>query len=159
MTYKTIVNGDLTFDINQDALNQFDAIKISDSQFHVLNHNETFNAKIAKSNFNKKTYTVTVNNNTYDVAIMSDLDILIKDMGFEVGAAKRVNDVKAPMPGLILEISVKEGQEVKEDDPIIILEAMKMENVITAPRDAVIKHIAVKNGHAVDKNQLLIELE
>lgn len=159
MTYKTIVNGDSTFDIDQDSLNAFDTIKISDSKFHVLDQNESFSAEISQANFNKKTYQVVVNNNTYEVVIMSDLDMLIKDMGFEVGATKRVNDVKAPMPGLILEIIVKEGQEVKEDDPIIILEAMKMENVITAPRDAIIKQIAIKNGDAVDKNQLLIELE
>lgn len=159
MTYKTIVNGDSAFDIDQDSLNNFDAVQVSDSKFHVLNQNETIDAELIEANFNTKTYKVTVNNNTYEVHIMSDLDILIKDMGFEVGAAKRVNDIKAPMPGLILEISITEGQAVKEDDPIIILEAMKMENVITAPRDAVIKSIAVTKGNAVDKNQLLIELE
>ena len=159
MTYKVTVNNDTSFDINQDALNEFDAIKISDSKFHVLQNHETYNAEITDANFNKKTYQVKVNNNTYNINIMSDLDVLIKDMGFEVGAAKRVNDIKAPMPGLLLDIVVKEGQEVKEDDAIIILEAMKMENVITAPRDAIIKSIAVKKGNAVEKNQLLIELE
>lgn len=159
MTYKVIVNNDTSFDIDQESLNKFDAIKISDSKFHVLQNHETYNAEITDANFNKKKYQVKVNNNTYNVHLMSDLDVLIKDMGFEVGTAKRVNDVKAPMPGLILDIIVKEGQEVKENDAIIILEAMKMENVITAPRDAIIKSIAVKKGHAVEKNQLLIELE
>lgn len=159
MSYKTTVNKNLNFDIDQKTLDDFDAIEISDSKFHVLDKNESFNAEITQANFNNKSYTVSVNNNIYEVDIMSDLDALIKEMGFEIGAAKRVNDVKAPMPGLILEIRVEEGQEIKEDDPIIILEAMKMENVITAPRDAVIKSIAVKKGNAVEKNQLLIELE
>jgi biotin carboxyl carrier protein len=159
MTYKVTVNNDTSFDINQESLNEFDAIKISDSKFHVLQNHETYNAEITEADFNKKNYQVKVNNNTYNVHLMSDLDVLIKEMGFEVGAAKRVNDVKAPMPGLILDIIVKEGQEVKEDDAILILEAMKMENVITAPRDAIIKSIAVKKGNAVEKNQLLIELE
>jgi biotin carboxyl carrier protein len=63
------------------------------------------------------------------------------------------------MPGLILEISAKEGQEVKEGDYILVLEAMKMENAITAPRDAVIKKITAKKGETVEKNQVLIELE
>jgi len=80
-------------------------------------------------------------------------------MGFEIGSAKKVNDIKAPMPGLILEINVKVGQEIVENDPILILEAMKMENVITAPRDGVIKSISVTKGDAVEKNQLLIEFE
>jgi biotin carboxyl carrier protein len=80
-------------------------------------------------------------------------------MGFEVGAVKKVNDIKAPMPGLILEIKINIGQEVKENDVLLILEAMKMENVLTSPRDGVIKSISVKKGDAVDKNHLLIVFE
>ena len=63
------------------------------------------------------------------------------------------------MPGLILEINVKEGQEVKENDPLLILEAMKMENVINSPREGIIKSVEVKQGQTVDKNMLLIEFE
>ena len=80
-------------------------------------------------------------------------------MGFSVGSTKQVNFVKAPMPGLILEINVKVGQEVKENDPLLILEAMKMENIITSPRDGIIKLIDAKKGDAVEKNQLLINFE
>jgi biotin carboxyl carrier protein len=63
------------------------------------------------------------------------------------------------MPGLILEIRVKEGDAVSEDSPLLILEAMKMENVITSPREGVIKSISVKVGETVDKKQLLISFE
>ncbi len=63
------------------------------------------------------------------------------------------------MPGLILEISVSEGQEVKEGDALLVLEAMKMENVLTAPKDGVIQAITVKKGDAVEKKQLLIEMQ
>ena len=63
------------------------------------------------------------------------------------------------MPGLILEINVTEAQEVKENDPLLILEAMKMENVINSPRDGVIKSIKVSQGNTVEKNALLIEFE
>ncbi|PHK07691.1 acetyl-COA carboxylase, partial [Nostoc linckia z13] len=64
-----------------------------------------------------------------------------------------------PIPGLILEISVSVGQEVKENDNLLILEAMKMENTFVSPRAGVIKSIAVNKGDAVDKGQLLIEFE
>ena len=80
-------------------------------------------------------------------------------MGFEIGASKKVNDIKAPMPGLILEISVAVGDEVEENDQLLILEAMKMENVISSPRAGVIKSIAVNQGETVDKNSLLIAFE
>ena len=51
------------------------------------------------------------------------------------------------------------GQAVNEDDPLVILEAMKMENVITSPRDGIIKNISVEKGEAVDKKHVLIEFE
>ncbi|MCL4126550.1 UNVERIFIED_CONTAM: hypothetical protein GTU68_064554 [Idotea baltica] len=63
------------------------------------------------------------------------------------------------MPGLILEINIAVGQEVKENDSLLILEAMKMENILTSPRDGIIKSISVSKGDAVEKNQLLIEFE
>jgi biotin carboxyl carrier protein len=63
------------------------------------------------------------------------------------------------MPGLILEISVIVGQVVKENDSLLILEAMKMENSFLSPRNGTIKSISVLLGDAVDKGQLLIEFE
>lgn len=80
-------------------------------------------------------------------------------MGIERGKTKLVNAIKAPMPGLILEISVAVGQSVKENDPLLILEAMKMENSFLSPRDGIIKAIAVEIGNAVEKGQLLVEFE
>ena len=93
------------------------------------------------------------------MAISGALDELIKSMGIERGRTKVVNAIKAPMPGLILEINVSVGQEVKENDPLLILEAMKMENCFLSPRDGIIKSIAVEKGNAVEKGQLLIEFE
>ena len=80
-------------------------------------------------------------------------------MGISVGANKVVNEVKAPMPGLILEVCVAVGQEVTENEPLLILEAMKMENTLVSPRSGKIKSIAVEKSNAVEKGQLLIEFE
>ncbi|MEM7382618.1 MAG: acetyl-CoA carboxylase biotin carboxyl carrier protein subunit, partial [Bacteroidota bacterium] len=80
-------------------------------------------------------------------------------MGFALGSAKDVSSIEAPMPGLILDISVSEGQEVNEGDPLLILEAMKMENVITSPRNGVVKSVPISQGETVEKKHLLIEFE
>jgi len=157
--YKVKVNDSLSFDINKESISQLDAVPTEANHLHVLHHNKPYKAEIVSANFNQKQYDVKVNNNTYTVAISNDLDQLIKDLGFEVGLTKQVNAIKAPMPGLILEINVVVGQTVKENDPLLILEAMKMENSFLSPRDGVIKSIAVTKGDAVDKGQLLIEFE
>lgn len=157
--YKTKVNNTFSFETSVEDLKKLDVIETVDNQFHILKNNTSVDASVTASNFNKKTYSIKVNNNNYDVVISDDLDQQIEALGFEIGANKIVNEIKAPMPGLILEVNVKVGDEVKENDALLILEAMKMENVITSPRDGVIKSIAINQGETVDKNNLLIAFE
>lgn len=153
------VNNSLEFDISTEDVQKADIIKTSNAKFHVLQNNIPFKAEIISSNFHQKEYVIKINNNTYQVNISDGLDNLIKDMGFTVGAAKQVNVIKAPMPGLILEININIGDVIKENQPLLILEAMKMENSILSPRDGVIKSISINKGEAVEKGQLLIEFE
>ena len=68
-------------------------------------------------------------------------------------------DVKAPMPGKILEILVNVGDKVNEDDELLILEAMKMENPIYATAGGTVKEIKVKVNDSVDTDQTMIVLE
>ncbi len=157
--YKIKVNNSFDFEVSKEHLQNLDAIETKANTFHILSEHQTIEAEVLGSDFNKKNYTVKVNSNVYTVDINDELDQLISELGFEIGATKQVNEIKAPMPGLILEISVSEGQEVKEDDALLILEAMKMENVINSPRDGIIKSITVSQGDTVDKNNLLIEFE
>lgn len=157
--YKVNVNNAFHFDIEKTNVAELDAVSVEANKFHILHENKPYKVEIVTSDFNHKSYLVKVNNTSYSVIISNPLDLLIKDLGFEVGLAKQVNFIKAPMPGLILEISVVVGQEVKENDNLIILGAMKMENSFLSPRDGIIKSISVAMGDAVEKGQLLIEFE
>jgi pyruvate carboxylase subunit B len=67
--------------------------------------------------------------------------------------------VVAPMPGIILSIAVKEGDQVNAGDAILVLEAMKMENEIHAPRSGIVKTIHVSEGSEVRAGSELIEIE
>lgn len=158
-TLKVSVNKEHNFEFTEEQIVNADAVSLNNSYFHFLHHNTSYHAKVVKEDFINKTYTVEINNNRYEVTIANALDALIKEMGFEIGNSKIVNEIKAPMPGLILEINVTVGQEVNEGDNLLILEAMKMENSFDSPRAGVIKSIAVEKGQAVDKGQLLIEFE
>lgn len=156
--YKITVNNTHDFQFNTEDIMGFDSIQSANAN-HSLKNNKSFTSEIIAHDFLKKEYTVKVNSNTYTVKIADALDQQIKAMGFEIGKQKQVNTIKAPMPGLVLSIDVSEQQEIKENDPLLILEAMKMENVMLSPRDGVIKSIAVNQGDAIDKGQLLIEFE
>ena len=63
----------------------------------------------------------------------------------------------SPMPGLIVSVNVREGQEVKTGEPLAVVEAMKMENVLTAERDVTIRKINRKKGDNVALDEVLIE--
>lgn len=157
--YKVKVNNDVELEFKLDEIQNLDAQPLSSNKYHVLKENKSFNAEVVKNDFLNRKYTVKINSNSYEIDIANELDLLIEEMGLSLGNAQIVNDIKAPMPGLILEVNVKEGDEVKEGDYLLVLEAMKMENALTAPRDAVIKSISVEKGQTVEKNQLLIEME
>jgi biotin carboxyl carrier protein len=158
-SYKVKINDSFEFAFEKEQVSKLDAVKMDSNSFHILHESKPFKAEILSADFHQKEYVVKVNNNKYTIAIANDLDLLIKELGFEVGLTKQVNAIKAPMPGLILEISVTVGQVVKENDSLLILEAMKMENSFLSPRDGTIKTISVLLGDAVDKGQLLIEFE
>ncbi len=69
------------------------------------------------------------------------------------------SEIKAPMPGRVLEIMKNPGDSIVKGDGILVLEAMKMENVIKSPVDGIIKKIVVEKNQAVDKNELLVEFK
>lgn len=158
-TFKVKVNNLEALDISKQEIENLDVLRTNESQYHLIYQNKSYTTEISEANFNEKSYVVKVNNNEYHVDIADELDQLIQQMGFSLSASKNVDNIKAPMPGLILDIAVVPGQTVKEDDPLLILEAMKMENSITSPRDGVIKSVLIKKSDAVEKNQLLIEFE
>jgi len=156
---KIAVNDTYEFDLTKETVSKCDIISSSLNEYHVLNDTVSYKGTVLKSNFNKKKYSVNVNDKVYEVTISDDLDQLITKMGFSVNDDKLVDAIYAPMPGLLLEINVTVGQEVHKDDPLLILEAMKMENSIISPRDGIIKSIHSLKGDALEKNQLLIEFE
>ena len=83
---------------------------------------------------------------------------LMERMGLEDAASSASKELRAPMPGKVLEVLVKEGQDVAEGDPMLVLEAMKMENVLRSAGEGSVGRIHVDAGQAVEKDAVLIEL-
>lgn len=158
-TYKLKVNDEYEFLFTPKELASLDLIQLSKDAHHLLDKHQTYQISMDAKDFNGKKYSLSVNNTKYQVSIADPLDLLIDQMGFELGSTALVNSIEAPMPGLILELLVTAGQEVQEGDGLLILEAMKMENMISSPRAGKVKSIAVAQGDAVEKKQVLITFE
>lgn len=67
-------------------------------------------------------------------------------------------DIKAQMPGIVVQVMVKEGSIVQAGDPVVVIEAMKMENSITAPISGTVQRVAVEPGKQVNSGELLISI-
>jgi biotin carboxyl carrier protein len=135
----------------------WDLVKISEDTFHIVYNQKSYRAEVVRTDAATKTFTFKINGKTYTVGLKNKFDLLLEKMGMNNGASGKVNNIKAPMPGLIINLKVKEGDVVRQNDPLLILEAMKMENVIKSPGDGVVKHVKIKKGDSVEKNQVLIE--
>lgn len=95
----------------------------------------------------------------FEALIENETDILIRKLGMMATSQDNALDIFAPMPGLVLEVMVKQGEQVKSGQPMIILQAMKMENILTASGDGLVAEILVEINETVDKNTLMIKVE
>jgi biotin carboxyl carrier protein len=120
---------------------------------------QVFTARLLEINRAEKTVILSLNGKSVSVTLKEPLDDLLHSMGLDKLTTAKVTHVKAPMPGLVLNVLVEAGQEVKKGDKLLVLEAMKMENIIKAAGDGKVARIAVNKGQAVDKNQTLVEFE
>ncbi len=137
---------------------ELDILK-DEERFHVLRNNKSYNVDVIEANYAEKSFELMVNGTPYTYEAKDRFDLLLKELGMENLASVAANDLKAPMPGLVLKVQVRPGQTVKKGDALLVLEAMKMENVLKATGEATIKTIKAEIGKAVEKNQVLIEFE
>ncbi len=166
--YKIKINKNTEFDVekNNEGNNSWlvnnntvDLDMTGEKNFHVLLNNKSYNAEIVDINVQEKTFKIKVNGNLYETQLKDKMDFLLQSMGLDTLNSKKINEIKAPMPGLVLDIKVSEGSVVKKGDVLLVLEAMKMENNLKSPSDGIVKKIVAKKGTAVEKNQLLISFE
>lgn len=155
--WKVTVNS-FEFSITEEAIEEAFIIQHSPTQFNLLTDSRSVNVTWLHDTAAKKS-TFEIEGEIFETEIKDELDLMLNEMGFSAAASKQIKEIKAPMPGLVLEITVQPGQQISEGTKLLTLAAMKMENAITIPVDAVIKHIPVKAGQAVEKGQVLIELE
>lgn len=115
--------------------------------------------KIDNIEVNERIISFTINGTYFEATVKDEQDLLLEKLGFHSGAAVSAGSLNAPMPGKILELLVGEGDSVEEAQPVLILEAMKMENELKSPTNGVVSKLHVQQGDNVEKNQLLIDIE
>ena len=91
--------------------------------------------------------------------VMDERAKLLETMGMSISGSAGTGDVHAPMPGKVLQVLVKPGDNVEEGSPLLVLEAMKMENVIKSSMSGTVQAVPAGEGQAVEKGALLVGFE
>ena len=154
----TVTNDSEGISINGEAFN-WDMVQLSERGFHVVYGGNSYEMEVVKADYKEKSFTIKINGKLAEVKAKDRFDLLLEEMGISDLASQKVNDLKAPMPGLILQVLVQPGDEIQKGQQLLILEAMKMENVLKAPADAVVKEVNIEKGQNVEKNQVLLLFE
>ncbi|WP_420387914.1 biotin/lipoyl-containing protein [Roseivirga sp.] len=142
--------------INETPVN-WSITEDGNKKYLIFKDHKTFKCEILSLDQLTKTAEIKINKSIYQISLKDKMDILLEKMGIDMSLTSAVNDLKAPMPGLVLDILVSVGDEIKKGDQLVILEAMKMENVLKAAGEGKISSIEVKKGDSVEKNQVLIK--
>ncbi|MXV17508.1 acetyl-CoA carboxylase biotin carboxyl carrier protein subunit [Hufsiella ginkgonis] len=162
--YKVTVNQQETFEVAflraQVSVNGGESAtslsKVGPSSYHILSGNKSYLAEVLEFCPKEMRCTVRINGNNYEMSIKDRFSELLLRLGIDIASAPRVSEIKAPMPGLVLQVFVKEGDVISAGDNLFTLEAMKMENIIKSPVSATVRSVKMALGDKVEKNQVLV---
>jgi len=130
---------------------------IGDRKIHLIQGSRSLEAELLAVDLEAKSLQIRLGHKTTTLLLKDRFDLLLAEMGMNAAGSGSLKEIKAPMPGLILDLKVAPGAIVKKGDVVLILEAMKMENSIKSPGDGVVKEVKVSLKQSVEKNQVLIQ--
>ena len=152
-----------TFQVSEDTVNnihyQPDISSLGRNTWHILLENRSYRIQLISWDTEERTIQFQVNNKVISYQYADERDMLLQKLGIDKLAAQKNSVLKAPMPGLIRKIFVKQGDTVQKGDSLLTLEAMKMENILKASASGTVQSVEVIMMQVVEKNQLLIKFQ
>lgn len=138
---------------------EIDIVNKKDNELLISSGGKKHIARLLAIDAESKIITLKIDGDRFEVELTDEYDALLHSLGMDAASTKKVNELKAPMPGVVIDIVVRVGDAVEKDDPLVVLEAMKMENMLKSPSDGVISSINIKKGDTVEKNRVLVNFE
>jgi len=130
--------------------------RISLSRYSIILDGKSYSVQVTE---NGTGFEVTHRNQAVDVIIKDEIDLIRERYGMGKTRADMHGVVRAPIPGMVVEIEVEEGETIEPGTGLMILEAMKMENEIIAPLGGIISKIHVIPGQSIEKDAMLLEID
>ena len=131
-----------------------------DTHFFTLVVDEKqYHGEIVENGMEQGFLKVKINHREFLIQKERALDSLITELGLDKEKVKKLHQLKSPMPGRVIAIAVKIGDEINVGDELLTLEAMKMENVLKSDGTGKVKSIDIQLQEVVDKGKVLITFE
>ena len=140
-----------------DKIYNLDVVMAENGVCSILHDGKSFTAELKRAEGSKK-YNVNTMFNSYPVEIVDSQAKYLRNRRKDEFDDSQ-DRIFSPMPGKVVKVLVEVGQEVESEQPVIVVEAMKMQSEYKVKKDCVIKEILVQEGDTIDSNQTLITLE
>lgn len=124
----------------------------------LVNLNGTLHRLAVEPREGRGRFTIRSDSHRLEVEALDERRRAIQEMTGAGSSAKGPAPLIAPMPGLVVRVNVKAGDQVQPGQPLVVMEAMKMENELRSPSLGIVKEIRVGPGEAVEKGTVLVEL-
>ncbi len=148
------VNGELTISRRRKS-HQVKIENLGNNHYAILVDNRSL---VVEAEPSKKSVRVTIDHVEYDIPILNQRQKIESEIFGGSEAEDVSGEIRAPMPGLILRVEVEPGQPIEAGQPLLVMEAMKMENEIRAPENGTVSEVLVKSQQAVEKDDVLVKM-
>ncbi len=140
-----------------DTEYKLNLIEVEPGIYSLIDDNKSINIELTTDKNDRRKYNISAGYDNFDIEV---LDPEAKYAKYRKGAdGDDSNIISSPMPGIVVKVLVQEGDEVKADETVIIISAMKMESEYKVKKDRKIIKVLVEEGQVIDSNQPLIEIE
>lgn len=145
-------------------------VRIGDAQFtahladvegtpvQLVTIGDTVHRVVVQRGATRGSYVLWIDGWRFPVEALDERTRAIRDLSAQTAAAAGPAPLRAPMPGLVVRVLATPGAEVRAGDPLVVMEAMKMENELRAPSGGTVAAIRVKPGDAVEKGAVLVDM-
>lgn len=159
MKYMTIVNNkQFEVEILKDGtvlvngkVHEVDFLSLQESLYSIIQNDKSYEIAIEEDH---GTYELLLAGRLYEATVLDQRALLMAQR--KGGLVAGSGEINSPMPGLIVDVLVQVGDDVKQGQTVVILESMKMQNELKAPRDGRIQTVNCKAGQSVEKGNLLV---
>ncbi len=161
MKYVTVINNQ-QFEIEIDKEGQLlvngearnvDFLNLGGDLYSVITENQSLEVVIDAGD---NVIEVLMGGRLYDIQVLDERALLMAQRRGGLGNSS--GEVRSPMPGLIVKVSVDDGQEVEQGQTVVILESMKMQNELKTPRDGVVARVSVQAQQSVEQGKVLVTI-